>query len=195
MDINLLEKYLLTPTELYTIQTILLAKDEDSEYLFRYANVLTKCGGSIRDVLVSLQNKGIILKSYKIPNKGEVFRVEDVEISKNFTKTFYKSAFILGKELFNAYPNSAFIKGEVYKLKRISKKFNSLEDAYRVYGKAIKWNPETHAEVLSLVKWGIDNGYNFTTLGDFIVDNDWVNIKAIKEDNGININFDAIKLV
>lgn len=194
-QLNLLEKYYLTPTELFTIQTILLAKDEDAEYLFRFAGILTKCGSSIRDVLISLQNKGIILKSYNIPKKGEVFHVEDVEINKNFTKTFYKSAFILGKELFDAYPTTTCVKGEIFKLKRVSKKFNSLEDAFRVYGKSIKWNPEKHQEVLDLVKWGINNEYNFTTIGDFIVDNDWENIKAIKENNGININFDAVKLI
>ena len=72
-QLNLLEKYYLTPTELFTIQTILLSKDGDSEYIFRFAGILTKCGSSLRDVLISLQNKGIIIKSYKIPNKGEAF--------------------------------------------------------------------------------------------------------------------------
>lgn len=194
-QLNLLEKYYLTPTELFTVQTILLSKDGDSEYIFRFAGILTKCGGSLRDVLISLQNKGIIIKSYKIPNKGETFHIEDVLFNKNFTKTFYKSAFILGKELFDVYPTTTIVKGEIFKLKRVSKKFNSLEDAFRVYGKAIKWNPELHQEVLELVKWGISNGYNFTTLDSFIVDNDWLNIKAIKENNGININFDAVKLI
>lgn len=194
-QLNLLEKYNLTPTELFTIQTILLNKDEDSKYIFRFANILTKCGGSIRDILVSLQNKGIILKSYNIPNKGEAFHIKEVPFNKNFTKTFYKSAFLLGKELFEAYPTTTIIKGEIFKLKRVSKKFNSLEEAFRVYGKAIRWNPELHQEILDLVKWGISNGYNFTTLDSFIVDNDWLNIKAIKEGNGININFDAVKLI
>lgn len=194
-QLNLLEKYHLTPTELFTIQTILLAKDEDTEYLFRFAGILTHCGGSIRDVLISLQNKGIILKSYKIPNKGETFIVEDIQLNKNFTKTFYKSAFVLGKELFDTYPTTTIVNGDIYKLRRISKKFNSFEDAFRVYGKSIKWNPKTHQEVINLVKWGIENGYNFTTLDSFIVDNDWLNIKSIKENNGINVNFNAIKMI
>ena len=32
----------------------------------------------LRKLLQSLQNKGIILKSYKIPNKGEQFDPENV---------------------------------------------------------------------------------------------------------------------
>ena len=54
---------------------------------------------------------------------------------------------------------------------------------------------EKHQEVIELVKWGIDNGYNFTTLDSFIVDNSWMAIKAMKEGNGINVNTEATQLI
>ena len=73
-----------------------------------------------------------------------------------------------------------------YKLRRISKKFNSLEDAYLKYGKAIGWNPDKHEEILALIKQGIESNYNFTTLDDFIVDNDWLNLEAMSKDGIIN---------
>ena len=41
----------------------------------------------------------------------------------------------------------------------------------------------------------IDNGYSFTTLDSFIIDNGWLAIKAMKEGNGINVNTDAIKMI
>ena len=54
------------------------------------------------------------------------------------------------------------------------------------YGKAIGWNPEKHERILELIKQGVENNYNFTTLDDFIVDNDWLNLEAISKDGIIN---------
>ena len=111
----------------------------------------------------------------------------DIPLNKTKSKQFYKCSYELGKELYENYPLSTVVNGIEYKLRRISKKFNSLEDAYIKYGKAIGWNPEKHEEILTLIKQGIDNNYNFTTLDDFIVDNDWLNLAAISKD-GIMTN-------
>lgn len=196
-DINneliFLEKYNLTPTELMTIRTILLAQDNQEDYLFKFNNILTKTDVKFRDILISLQNKQIITKAYKIPNEGESFEFEDVTFNKSIVKAFYRASFELGKELFNVYPQTTIVNGVIYALRRISKKFNSLEDAFRVYGKTIRWDKELHNEIIELVKWGIDNDYSFTTLDDFIVDNAWESIRAIRDGHAININFNAIK--
>ena len=101
----------------------------------------------------------------------------------------------MGEELFNTYPQSTIVNGQIYNLKRVSHKFDSLEDAFAKYAKYIHNNPEIHQEVIELIKWGIDNGYNFTTLDSFIVDNSWMAIKAMKEGNGINVNTEAIKMI
>ena len=101
-------------------------------------------------------------------------------------KQFYKSSFELGKDLYDNYPLSTVVNGIEYKLRRISKKFNSLEEAFLKYGKAIGWNPERHEEIIALIKQGIESNYNFTTLDDFIVDNDWLNLEAMSKDGIIN---------
>lgn len=192
-ELIFLEKYNLTPTELMTIRTILLAQDNQEDYLFKFNNILTKTDVKFRDILISLQNKQIITKAYKIPNEGESFEFEDVTFNKSIVKAFYRASFELGKELFNVYPQTTIVNGVIYALRRVSKKFNSLEDAFRVYGKTIRWDKELHNEIIELVKWGIDNDYSFTTLDDFIVDNAWESIRAIRDGHAININFNAIK--
>ena len=190
-ELCLLEKYKLTPTELFTIKLILLAK-EDGEYkwLQRYVQII-----KLRDILVSLQEKGIILKSWKLPKEGQQLIVEDIAFNQNFQKQYFRASFEMGEELFNVYPQSTIVNGQIYNLKRVSRKFDSLEDAFAKYAKYIHNNPDTHKEVIELVKWGIDNGYNFTTLDSFIVDNSWIAIKAMKEGNGINVNTEAIKMI
>ena len=192
-ELIFLEKYNLTPTELMTIRTILLAQDNQEDYLFKFNNILTKTDVKFRDILISLQNKQIITKAYKIPNEGEAFEFEDVTFNKSIVRAFYRASFELGKELFNVYPQTTIVNGVIYALRRVSKKFNSLEDAFRVYGKTIRWDEELHNEIIELVKWGIDNDYSFTTLDDFIVDNAWESIRAIRDGHAININFNAIK--
>ena len=190
-ELCLLEKYKLTPTELFTIKLILLAK-EDGEYkwLQKYVQII-----KLRDILVSLQEKGIILKSWKLPKEGQQLIVEDITFNQNFQKQYFRASFEMGEELFNIYPQSTIVNGQIYNLKRVSRKFDSLEDAFAKYAKYIHNNPEIHQEVIELVKWGIDNGYNFTTLDSFIVDNSWMAIKAMKEGNGINVNTEAIQLI
>lgn len=187
----LLEKYNITPTELFVIKLILLIKEEgEYEPLQRYASIF-----NIRETLESLRNKEIILKSYKIPNSGEKFEPERVEFNKNFIKQFFRASFEMGKELFDVYPQTTIVNGSVYNLRRISKKFDSLEDAFLKYAKYINNSPEQHNQIIELVKWGIDNGYNFTTLDDFICDNAWLAIEAIKNGEAININTNAIKMI
>lgn len=190
-ELSLLEKYKLTPTELFAIKVILLAKEEgEYECLQRFVKIL-----KFRDVLISLQNKGIILKSFKIGIEGSSLDVEEIPINQNFQKQFYRASLEMGKELFDTYPQFLTINGVLYNARRISKKFNSLEEAFAKYAKTIKYNPETHQEIIENIKWGIENKYNFTTLDDFISDCAYLALKAYKEGNGININCEAIRMI
>jgi hypothetical protein len=182
------EKYGITPNELLLLEIILIAQEGDDPVIVNeYFKSRICARGNTREMLQNLQDSGVILKSYKIPEKGTVLDVHSIPFNKNLIKDFYKSSFEMGKELFEAYPISTVVNGSEYKLRRISKKFDSLEDAYRNYGKAIRWKPETHKHVLHLIEEGKNNNYNFTTLGDFIVDNDWVNMEALSKD-GITSN-------
>lgn len=191
-ELVLMEKYKLTPTELFTVRTILMAQDGNTEPLKRLNVILN---GEFRLILERLQSKEIIIKAYKIPKQGTEFVPEDVLFNKNFVKQVYRASFEMGDELFETYPQFTMVQGAMYNLRRVSKKFNDLEDAFAKYAKIIKNDPEKHQEILDLIKWGIDNGYNFTTLDDFICDRGWTALSAFKNGNGINVNTDAIKMI
>lgn len=188
-QVVLLEKYKINSDELLFITIILFIQEGDNNpYIQLYFSLPTSCRGSIRDLLISLQEKQVIIKEYKIPPAGTQFIPEDVSFNKNFIKNFYKGSFWIGKELFENYPLSTIVNGTEYKLRRVSKKFDSLEDAYRAYGKAISWKPDVHQHILELIEWGKNNNYQFTTLSDFIVDNDWLNIEAMQTNSILDSN-------
>lgn len=190
-ELCLLEKYKLTPTELFTIKLILLAK-EDGEYkwLQRYVQII-----KLRDILVSLQEKGIILKSWKLPKEGQQLIVEDITFNQNFQKQYFRASFEMGEELFYTYPQSCTVQGQVFNLRTVSKHFDSLEQAFLKYAKSIKNNPKIHQEIIDNIKWGIENGYNFTTLDRFIIDRGGEALKAFREGDSININLEATQLI
>ena len=118
----ILEKYKLTPNEYYTLMLLLNVEDSPKD-LLRYLNISNEHKKIFRDNLISLQEKGIILKTYKIPKEGEKFNPLDVQINKNITKTFWKASFELGSELFETYPLFAIINGNPVSIRSISKKF------------------------------------------------------------------------
>ena len=188
-QIAILSRYNINSDELLFITVILLIQEGDENpYINLYFSLPSSCRGSIRDLLISLQEKQVITKEYKIPPTGATFTPEDVTFNKNFIKTFYKGSFWIGKELFEIYPISTIVNGIEYKLRRVSKKFDSLEDAYRAYGKAISWKPDVHRNIMQLIEWGKHNNYQFTTLDSFIVDNDWLNIEAMKDNGSLDAN-------
>jgi len=190
-ELALLERYKLEPTELFTVKVILLAKEEgEYEWLQRFAQIV-----NLRKIIVSLQEKGIILKSWKLPKEGSRLIIEEVPFNQNFQKQFFRASFEMGEELFEVYPQSTYVNGSLYNLKRVSKHFDSLEQAFLKYSKYIKNNPDTHQHIIELIQWGIDNGYNFSTLDSFIIDNSWLAIEAMKNGEGINVNTETIKMI
>ena len=191
-ELILMDQYKLDPNELFCIKVILLAQEGEYEYLQNYAQILN---GQLRLLLTTLQSKGIIIKAYKIPKEGTQFIPEDVQFNQNFLKKYYRSAFEMGEELFYTYPQSAVVQGQVFNLRTVSKKFDSLEDAFGKYAKQIKNNPELHQQVINDIKWGIENGYNFTTLDRFIVDRAYESLHSMRLGENININLEAVQLI
>ena len=190
-ELCLLEKYKLTPTELFLTKVILLAQiEKEYEWLQRFAKIQ-----KLRPILESLQQKEIILKSWKFPKEGTKVQIEDIPFNKNFLKQFFRSSYELGEELFNTYPQFITIQGVSYNARRVSKKFNDIEDAFAKYGKAIKYSDELHQQIIDNIRWGIDNGYNFTTLDDFIADRAWTALEAFRKGEGSNINTEAVQLI
>ena len=193
-EVSILDKYRLVPTELFLIRVLLILQDDGDEDLFlRYIKTLKQAGINLRNILITLQEKEILLKSCKIAKEGEEFDPYSLQLNKNFVKNLYKCSFTLGKELFEEYPAFAVINNSYTSLRGVSKHFNSLEDAYIKYGKSIKWNPEIHQEIIELVKWAKENNMLNMSLGSFIVNNGWHDLKAIMNGDAGNINFDSIK--
>ena len=191
-ELAILEKYNLTPTELFATKVILLAKEEgEYEWLQRFARTI-----KLRDVLVVLQEKGIILKSWKMPKEGTQLIVEEIPFNQNFQKQFFRASFEMGEELFYTYPQSCIVQGTVFNLRTVSKHFDSLEQAFQKYAKSIKNNPEIHQQIIDDIKWGIETQYNgFTTLDRFIIDRGYEYLHSMRLGEGSNINLEAIKMI
>lgn len=195
-EVCLLDKYGLTPNELLVIRVLLILQDDNEEELFQKLTVTLKhINLPLREVLTQLQKKEIILKSYKIPNSGEKFDPYTIPINKNFIKALYKSSFEMGKELFDSYPQFGNINGNIIPLRTVAKHFDSLEQAYFKYGKAIGFNPEKHNTIIELTKWAKDNNVINCSLSSYIINNGWLDIQAIKDGKTVNFNTEAIKLI
>ena len=191
-----MDKYGLTPNELLVVRVLLILQDNNEEELFQNLMVTLKhINLSLREVLVQLQKKEVILKSFKIPNSGEKFDPYSIPINKNFIKALYKSSFEMGKELFDSYPQFGSINGNVVPLRTVAKHFDSLEQAYFKYGKAIGFNPEKHKVIIELTKWAKDNNILNCSLSSYIINNGWLDLQAMKDGNTANFNVDAIKLI
>ena len=195
-DIAFQEKYQITPTELFVLKIILLLQEDtqDEEYLKRFLQISDnkEC---FRDTLQSLQNKGLILKSYKIPNKGEPFNPYDIAINKVLIKNMHKASFDLGQELMEVYPRYGMINGGMVPLHGVSKRFGSREDFFRFYSKIINWNPETHSKIIELIKWEQANNVGFLnmTVLSFVIDHRWEALQDIKDGKLSNVIFNTIE--
>lgn len=195
-DIAFQEKYQITPTELFVLKIILLLQEDtqDEEYLKRFLQISDN-KEYFRDTLQSLQNKGLILKSYKIPNKGEPFNPYDININKVLTKNMHKASFDLGQELMEVYPRYGMINGGMVPLHGVSKRFGSREDFFRFYSKIINWNPETHNKIIELIKWEQANNIGFLnmTILSFVIDHRWEALQDIKDGKLSNVTFNTIE--
>lgn len=188
------EKYSIDASQLLLLEIILIAQEgDDVELVQLYFQ--SKAKGSLLEQLTRLQEVGVILKSYKLPKKGEKLDLYSIPINKNLVKDFYKCSFELGKELFEEYPQFGFINGAPVGIRSVSKKFNSLEDFYRFYGKTIRWKPEAHEHVIELVKWARENNLLCVSLCNFVIDHRWDELEALRNGDLANTNFDAIKVV
>ena len=182
-ELGFLERYNLTPNELLFIKMVLLASEgtDGKDYVKRYFALPESARGNAIDLLCSLQMKQVITKEFKIPPPGSSLNPNEIPINKNFEKVFFRNSFNMGKELFDIYPLSTIVNGLEYKLRRVSKKFDSLEQAFFHYGKYINWDDKRHKRILELVEAGKRSGYQFSTLDSFIVDNDWNNLEALSD--------------
>lgn len=171
-EIDFMIKYQLTSDELFLMKLIWFAQDEHPEYLHKYFGEC-KLGKEIRELLMSLRDKGIINKSYIIPEKGEIFNPNDVDFNKIVTKSFIQHSQELGIQLFDSYPAFTYVNGRPFSLRNITKLYKSLDEMCFAYGEAIKFDPEKHQEVLEILDYARDNNLIQNGICQFIAERQW----------------------
>lgn len=188
------EKYSINPSELLLLEILLIAQEGDEpEIVHEYFSSRVCARGFTIELLTGLRDAGVIHKSYKIPEKGSVFNPLDVPLNKLVVKDFYKCSFDLGKELWDTYPLFGIVNNTQVGLKSVSKKFDTIEDFYRFYGKTVRWKPETHNHIIELVKWANEHNILCTTIANFVIDHKWEELEALKNEGGIN--YDSMRLL
>ena len=153
--------YNLTADELLLVYLTFLAQEEEGHPEF-FAKWFSNGGQSrLKSLFESLKEKGIIHKDYN----PKSYNPDDIEFNKNFLKGWIKGSGKLGKELFEEYPAFIPINGKLASLRNISKKFMSLDDFFFHYSSTIKHNPETHKEIMEILKWAKEHNHiNFGIL-------------------------------
>lgn len=182
--LEIMNSYNLTSENFDLIQMLFMAQEEEGhgEYLGQWFKIHGV--DKFRSNLKELQEKGIILKSYKIPEKGQQFDPDNVEFNKTFMKAYYKHSGDMGGELFSIYPSFVNINGKACSLKNISKYYSSLDDFFFAYGKAIKFDPIKHEEILELVKSASKLGLLHYGILEFVTSQKWLTL-AEEIENGI----------
>ena len=180
-EIEFMCKYNLTSDELFFMRLIFYAQDGDCSYINKFFSH-GKIGMDCRDILISLQSKGIINKSYKIPNKGDIFNPIDVDFNKTILKSFLQHSQELGMELFMAYPSNIEINGKIYSLRNIAKVFKSMDEFCFTYGKIIKFDEQKHKEILDILEYAKENNLVKSGITDFIISMKWLDYQKMKEE-------------
>lgn len=179
-EIDFMIKYQLTSDELFLMKLIWYAQDEHPEYLQKYFSEC-KLGKEIRELLMSLRDKGIINKSYIIPEKGDIFNPNDVDFNKLVIKSFIQHSQELGLQLFDSYPAFTYVNGRPFSLRNITKLYRSLDEMCFAYGEAIKFDPEKHEEVLEILDYARDNNLINNNICQFIAERQWDMYKQLRD--------------
>ena len=179
-ELSIMDNYNLTAEEWMFIQLVFLAQEEEGhpELLKKYIEIDTE-KTSILTLLSSLQDKQIINKSYKLPKKGDTFNADKIEFNKNFLNQVLKNSGDLGYELFYAYPKFTYINGTPFSLLNISKHFKTQADFFYAYGKSIRFNPETHKKVISILEEAKEQNLINYNICEFIISNKWYELEDI----------------
>lgn len=186
-ELDLMTKYSITAEELFVILLIFNAQEGHKEFLLRYFTDGTP-EKDLREILLSLQNKGIITKSYKIPEAGSFFNPDAVTFNKTVLNQFIQHSQDYGMELFMAYPTTTFINGKEFSLRNISKNFHSFDEFCWAYGRAIKFNYEKHKEILDLLEWGKENNLINSGICDFVISMKWIELAQLRDENEHTLN-------
>jgi hypothetical protein len=186
-EIEILLKSGLTPTELFITKLLLLAQEGDSSLFIQYINNISDGSNFLINILTNLQDKKVINKTFKIPEKGQSLDFDLIPFSKNFIKMYIKESNQAGKELFDTYPQFVNINGKFCSLRNFTKAgLYSLDEFCRYYNKQIKMDKTVHDHVIEMLKFGKDNNLINYSIIEFISSQKWLEIEHIKESGSIN---------
>lgn len=193
----------ITPNEYEVLIGVIMAQDEEeqnesiyrtelsvpshipnTEYLRFIQGLIGK--KDVRLCLLSLQEKGIILKSCKIPDPNDNntgLRPNDILFNKNILKKYIRHSGEMFWELWNAYPQSGIINNREISLRNTFGQggWSNLDEAASCYGQTIKYDAITHQEILELIEKAKDSDLINMGIIKFIRGEEWRNLKIMLE--------------
>lgn len=180
-EINIYINSGLTPSELFILRLLFLAQDGDTSLINNYISNADNGKEVFKVVLKSLQNKGIILASFKMPKEGEILKYTDIPINKNFVKKFIKESNQIGKEFFDAYPPFIYINGKMASIKNITKAgLFSIDEFCFFYGRQLKLSSVKHERVMEALEYGKEHNLINYSILEFIASQKWNEIEYIR---------------
>ena len=180
-EINIYINNGLTPSELFILRLLFLAQDGDMSLINNYISNTDNGKEVFKVILKSLQNKGIILASFKMPKEGETLKFTDIPINKNFVKKFIKESNQIGKEFFDAYPPFIYINGRMASIKNITKAgLFSIDEFCFFYGRQLKLSSVKHERVMEALEYGKEHNLINYSILEFIASQKWNEIEYIR---------------
>lgn len=191
----------ITPNEHEVIIGILAAQDEevywlgkeyfaeqefpshvpDTSYLISLQNIIGRV--ELREILISLKDKGLILKSCILPdpNGKEGIKPNDIKFNKNILKKYVRHSGEMFWELFWAYPDTMEVNGRIMSLRNTygNGGWATIDDVASFYGQRIQYNAETHSNIIKLLKEAKDKELINMGIIKFLRGEEWRNLEHI----------------
>lgn len=201
-EISIMQEFGMSAEEWFFVRLLFLASEPESKPEF-LATYFTECKKSKLplETLLLLKEKKILSSKYKVPAKGEVFDVRKVEFSKTFLARYMRCSFELGEELFESFPSYLQLNGgKLVSAKNITKAgFQSLEDFFFAYGKAIKHSVETHQKVLESLEYAKKADLIHYGIAEYVITRKWNDHRAMMEgrveDTKVVLKYDTLEVV
>lgn len=204
--IEFMTTYGLTPNEFETMMCVYMAQDHESRIDEEYRTefncpaqpahpesliALAKIMGvkAIRQILLDLQSKNIILKSCKLPglDSTEGISPNDIKFNKTVMKNYIKHSGEMFFELFFAFPSHMDVQGKKVSMRSVGgpNGYPNLDEAAFAYGKAIRFDPKIHERIIEIVERATELNVLNMGLLKFIQGQEWLNLNDVLEEGAI----------
>ena len=201
--LKFMEECKITPNEHETLIGVLMAQDEEyqdegiyraeqscpshipnTEYLRILQGTLGRKG--LRETLFSLQEKGLILKTCKLPDPEDItvgLTPNEIVFNKNILKKYLRHSGEMFLELFWAYPKECVINGRITSLRNTfgNGGWSNIDEAASFYGQRIQYNAQTHEHIIALIEQAKEQGLINMGIVKFLRGEEWHNLEAIVE--------------